>query len=112
VTGENNFGAMTHQVLDSGDSSADPGVISDLQVIIKRHVQIHSHEHSLALQIGLFQVTDTPLSTHLSFQQSFFQLQHLKMKPKTKTNQINKRRFFFFFTETQIRKLLKKIKAD
>lgn len=66
MTGENNFGAMLHQVLDGGNSSTNPGVISDLQVIIQRHVQIHSYEHSLSLQIGLFKITDTSLGTHLT----------------------------------------------
>lgn len=54
VTGENDFGAMTHQVFDSGNSSTDSVVIGDIQVVIQRHVQIHSYEHSLSLQISFF----------------------------------------------------------
>lgn len=64
MTGEDNFGAMTHQILDSGNSSANPGVIGDLQVVIQRDVQIHSHEHSLSLQIGFFQIANAPLCAH------------------------------------------------
>ena len=64
VTGKNDFGAMTHQVLDGGNSCADSVVIGDIQVVIQRHVQIHSNEHSLSLQIGFFQIAHTPLCAH------------------------------------------------
>ena len=61
---ENDFGTMTYQVLDSGDCSPDPCIISYVEIIIQRHIQVYSHKHSLPFQITLFQLSNTPLGCH------------------------------------------------
>ena len=68
VSGEDDFGTMALQVLDGGHSSADSSVISDVKVVIQRHVEINPHKHPLTLQICLFQSTHTPLGSHYCLQ--------------------------------------------
>lgn len=50
VAGEDDFGAILDQVLDGGDGGADPGVISDVPVVVEGHIKIGPHEHLLPLQ--------------------------------------------------------------
>lgn len=66
VAGEDDFSAMTHQVLDGGHSGTDSGVIGDLETLIQRNIQINPHKHPLPLQIRLLQITHTPLCCHCS----------------------------------------------
>ena len=64
VTAENNPRSVTHQVLDGGNSRADPSVISDVGVIIQRNAEINTHEHALSLQISFLQCSYASLRRH------------------------------------------------
>ena len=58
---EQHAGAVLDQVLQSGNGSADAGVVGDLAVL-ERHVQISSHEHTLAFERLLPEIADGQLS--------------------------------------------------
>lgn len=64
--GEDDSGAVAHQVLDSGHGGSDPGVVGDLEVVIQRNVEIHSHEHSLPLELRLLENSNALLHGHFS----------------------------------------------
>ena len=48
MAAENNPRSVSHQVLDGGNSGANPGVIGDVGVIVQRNVEINPHEHALS----------------------------------------------------------------
>jgi hypothetical protein len=48
------LGALLLQVLDGGHRGTDTGVVRDL-LAVKGHVQVHTDEHALALEVGLAQ---------------------------------------------------------
>ena len=66
VAGEDDFGFLSLQVLDGGNSGTDSSVIGDVEVVIQRHVQIDPHEHPLPFQISFLQCTHAPLGRHIS----------------------------------------------
>lgn len=56
--GDENLGAVLDEVLERGDGGADAGVVGDLHVGVEGHVEIATHEHSLALEVSLLEVAD------------------------------------------------------
>ena len=64
MAGEDDLGTMIPQVLDGGDSGADPGVVGDVGVVVQWNVEIHPDEHLLPLQIRLLQRRYAPLGCH------------------------------------------------
>ena len=40
VAGEEHFGAIVCEVLQSGDGGTDAGVVRDVQVLVQRHIQV------------------------------------------------------------------------
>ncbi|TYI40206.1 hypothetical protein ES332_A02G146400v1 [Gossypium tomentosum] len=64
MTREDDFRAMTYQILDGGNSSTDPCVISYVEVIIQWNVQIDSNKHFLSLQISFLLVPNAILCSH------------------------------------------------
>lgn len=51
MTGKNDFSTVTDQMLNSGDSSSDPCIISNFLAIIKRDIKVSPDKHLLALEI-------------------------------------------------------------
>jgi len=56
VRGEQDLGPVIQQVLQSGHGGTDTGIVSDVEVLVERHVEIGAHKHALALEVGLGQV--------------------------------------------------------
>lgn len=61
---EDDSGAMFHEVLDRRHSGPDPGVIGDVEILIERDIEIHPHEHPLALQISALEIAHALLRRH------------------------------------------------
>lgn len=57
MTAEDDPCAVLDQVLDRGDGGADAGVVGDFLVIIKRHVEIDSHEYLLPHKIVSLEIS-------------------------------------------------------
>ena len=55
--GDEDLGAVLHEVLEGGDGGADAGVIGD-HAVLEGDVEVAAHEHSLALEIVLLEVAD------------------------------------------------------
>lgn len=55
MRGEDEFSAVTHQVLDGGNSGANTVVVGDVAGVIQGDVEIDPHENPLPLQIGLLE---------------------------------------------------------
>lgn len=64
VTGEDDSGAMLHKILDSRHSGPNTGIIGDVEAVIKRHIEIHSDEYPIALQIAAPEIPNAPLRRH------------------------------------------------
>mmetsp|Transcript_27165 Transcript_27165/g.59366 ORF Transcript_27165/g.59366 Transcript_27165/m.59366 type:complete len:503 (+) Transcript_27165:129-1637(+) len=56
VGGQQNLGTVVHEELDGRDGTTDAGVISDVLVRVHRHVQVGTHEHTLAIEILLGEI--------------------------------------------------------
>lgn len=59
---ENNFSTIANQVLNGGNSSSNPSIISDVLIIIEWDIQISSNKHLFTLEVGSGEVSDTLLS--------------------------------------------------
>lgn len=70
MSGEDDFSSMSDQILNGRDGSSNSGIIGNVETIVQRHVQIHSHQNFLALQVGFLQRTHTFLRRHFSDQNS------------------------------------------
>ena len=56
VGGKQDLGTVIQQILKGRHSSTDAGVISDVLLLVKRHVKVSTHEDALALKVCLCQV--------------------------------------------------------
>mmetsp|Transcript_25625 Transcript_25625/g.35406 ORF Transcript_25625/g.35406 Transcript_25625/m.35406 type:complete len:245 (-) Transcript_25625:36-770(-) len=61
---EQNLSTILDQVLNSGDSTTDTGIVSDVEIGIERDVEICANKYTLALQISLGQVTNRLLGSN------------------------------------------------
>ena len=61
MTRKNDFSTVLNQMLNSRNSSPNSSIISNVLILIKRHIQISPHKHFLPFQVRLAQVTNTLL---------------------------------------------------
>ena len=58
VSGENDLSAMIDEILNGGEGSSDPCVVSDMELFIERDIEIHPHKYLLPSQIFFSQVSN------------------------------------------------------
>lgn len=58
VAGEDDFSAVLDEVLDGGDGSSNPGVVSDVLAIVEGYVEVSPNEHLLPLEVSPGQIPD------------------------------------------------------
>lgn len=56
VARKNDFSSILNQMLDGGNSSSDSSIISNVLIIIQRHIQVSSYKHLLPFQISSTQL--------------------------------------------------------
>lgn len=56
MTGENDFSPIADEILNGGDSSSDPSIISDVLIIVEGHIEVSPHKDLLALELSRTQV--------------------------------------------------------
>lgn len=61
MTGEKDFGTIANEILNGGDGSSNPGVISNVLVVVEGHIEVSPHEDLLALEISRGKVADALL---------------------------------------------------
>ena len=58
MTSEYDLGTMIDEILNGGDGSSDPCIISDMGLVVQRDIEIHPHKNLLPSQIFFFEVSN------------------------------------------------------
>jgi hypothetical protein len=64
MAGKDDFGSILDEVLDGRHGGSNARIISDDQLVIQRHIEIGTDEHTLTLELRLTEIAHTLLPGH------------------------------------------------